>query len=1323
VSTGGTAGLWYHAAAGEPPHIGVFIVLEVLRLVAEDCTDSDFNAKISTQRRNDVLMGLNDIHGQFLPFIYQHLQQSYPLLQQTQQTIHNMHVYLIQSQRTRAQMTQEEASAYRVQVETMQETAQGLVDTLITLEQFSSSMPTNWMIPDDSTTSADGNNHANLDFVAALMHLMRESSQKLQIRAVEAMEQLIVRGKLSELQWLRLIRELPVAVQEANNEFHGPAAQQRQAERMVSGPSEASVSEDPLALQVDFHRALSKMLSAVITSHLSNITNNKHVVEKQSGPDFENIQAYLRLLVEMLKHPSGRICSEQVNVWISLLRDPQIARTALLEPLLRDVMTCYMQHGAKLRWQDIEEHTHPMAGVLEASFDDEDDLAAWNADLRARTSVLFRAIGHSQPHIAAQVLNERVKLVLQQHGSGEPMNHLDTSNSQLTEMSDAVMQFEGLAHPLDNTMSGFPAWSMQNDAQSDPSRAERRTMVQAALTEMATSLVSWNPSYIWLKFRRTSLINPLMYFWRHDPTTLLPAVDSLLRNLGLSDEWNRSAHPGDNMSDQMVGLKKRSGVALVSISKKVPQHLVPWLSQLSQATGALLSSQGLIPMNQMHLYEFLSCVANAVDDPHARSNFIADVLSGAVETVLSSETTQLIASPHTLLTGLGVTQAADQPGYVTERANVEMAANTYHKIFSAFNRLLSVGRRCNEAARSRPNPESTSLTSASQPMHPIDEGPVSIHQLAIKDPFVVLWPRILPALLQVYETVLSVWRPEHQAILLQNSMQRYVYAISDDEAFLAKNVDAKSGGVFGEGGTAGSVVSGTDRRDINLVPKWSGWLNELRNTCFQLMGLLIAQGVLFAPEIADMYPRIVAVLTDSLNLQSMEHRHFTQFLKHVVEILLTSCPSALYPTHLAPIVGPIFEHVRSRLEKTWQHFGDPSSNDTKALTSANALQAANLAASGGDAWFSWYYSHAGLFVGDLDAVTAEGAVEKYRFEISRSLADMLQVALALKGEWALVLANVAKEEQARRKNDDSRLSTGPSTRFTDDGINVNADGTPRMADQDVLDAKRLLRINGLAHFLLLENEHIAGNLCLLVIQCLGYPDAYTCRRITKICHRVIETTSWTPQYSQLLGQSMFQQAVKNIVTEPKWMVGMEWAMINVARDIYCRLILGQVLQPGGQGAAAQQQALQENAYPPCFEQSKTYDRPLLGGGILTVPSEYPRQTLVSLPGITAAAVQQLETSMKEKRSAKDHKDLLRDLLREASLHWKAQHGSNTSNMAAAATSLFDTAVEGESLLHRRDIVIPDLPEKHVTLGQARKAAERRQRNLSCTAEGLQAFGI
>lgn len=391
---------------------------------------------------------------------------------------------------------------------------------------------------------------------------------------------------------------------------------------------------------------------------------------------------------------------------------------------------------------------------------------------------------------------------------------------------------------------------------------------------------------MWLKFRRATLLDALKYYWKYDPSTLLQGIDSLLRYLSDPDDWKvvqaaGSPKSNKNFSDEIIGLKKKSGIALVSISKKVPSHLVPWLSQLSEATKALLSSQQLMSVNQMHLYEFLSCVATAVEDPVARASFIADVLSYSVSSLESAEVQEQLSSVSNFLSSLGVIGAAQYPESVTDIATVTQITANYHRIFTAINQLLSVGKRCNEAARKRliagaplPNGGSGDITANSFP----DEGPLSLRDLAVTDPFAPLWPRFLPVLIKLADVTLNSWYPEHQAALLPNRLQRYLFAISDDEAFLSKNHDKNSGGVFGEGGTAGSVVAGADRRDDNLVPKWSGWFNELRHTNFQLMGLLAADRVLYAPELAELYPHFVAAFVKPMNLKAMEHRHVSHFM-------------------------------------------------------------------------------------------------------------------------------------------------------------------------------------------------------------------------------------------------------------------------------------------------------------------------------------------------------------------------------------------------------------------------------------------------------------
>ena len=74
--------------------------------------------------------------------------------------------------------------------------------------------------------------------------------------------------------------------------------------------------------------------------------------------------------------------------------------------------------------------------------------------------------------------------------------------------------------------------------------------------------------------------------------------------------------------------------------------------------------------------------------------------------------------------------------------------------------------------------------------------------------------------------------------------------------------------------------------------------------------------------------------------------------------------------------------------------------------------------------------------------------------------QLVQV-LALKGIWALVLANKAKDE-TDRKNVASKLLSGPKSRVPNEsGGPVNADGTQRTLVQLHLDARKMVRLDKL----------------------------------------------------------------------------------------------------------------------------------------------------------------------------------------------------------------------------------------------------------------------
>ncbi len=1319
-STPDNGGLWYvpppnaNAAAsnrgrGYGPMIGVKMCLECLKIITEDCTDGDFNSKISTSRRNDVLIGLNEVNNQFLPLMFDLLSTQYAVVNAAKASLNEMVNYLVSNNRTVSQMTPEEKPMWDEQVQRRDGAGKIVADCLKAIEKFCTSMPTDWIL---------GSAETNHDFVAALLHLLREDTAKLQTLSVRCLQNVVLR-KMEAPQWFRLISMLPNAISEANE------ASNQQDKINAASQGKPYNSFESLVSKYPFHRALSQMMALAISSHIAHITNDKEIMLNR-GDRFQTVSTFLSLLADMLSHPSPRICGEQNNTWAILLRDPQICKTQtrLLQPCFERLLVSFLTHLVKVRWEDVEEQTHPYWALLEETFDDQDEYSTFMGDFRSKTNLNIRMVAGIEPKLATTVVYQKFEQLFSTYSAGTVRDQLDPVTGQLTQESKAVLEFEGFNLPLNNLIHGLPSWALDETQTNDPSfmdpnRVAIRKEVRAMIGDMASKVIAWNPSDVWLKFRRVTLMESFKYYWEYDGSRLITAIDAFLQCLG--DESSPQSQP---LSPDVISLRKKAGISLIAVTKKVPHLLVGWLGQLSDRVKSLLSLGSMLPANRMHLYEFLSCVATAVQDPTARSNFIADVLSDALNRLDSPLVKDAISSTEGLLAFTGVTAAAVNPASVTDKANVERITTNYVYLFSAFNQLLSVGKRCHEASRLRPNAgiplPDNQLEGSEKLQHFPDEGAVGINDLSMNDPFVHLWPRILPSLMQLLNSLFAMWHPSTQAKLLGNSIQKYAYAVSDDEAYLAKNQGSLSGGgVFGEGGTAGSVVRGWDRRQDNLAPKWSGWFNELRNTSLQLLGLVCGQRALFSPELASLYPNIVNVIANPDHLKYMEHRHMTQFIKQVVEYLLIGCPSMLYQTHLAPIAAPFFEHMEYRLKCTWAPIlnvsGTPAAS-TKALTSEDCSKAAESASIGGDQWIVPYYGRGGLFVGDLDALTGEAMVEKQRVELSRCYADMLQSALALKGDWALVLANLAREEQAGKKGDtDKYLSLGPKTKVYKASGPVNADGTKRSRFHAAIEARKQSRIDKLCHFLLLENETIAGFLVLSIVECLNYPDAYMCRRCLKICHRILETVAWVDRYTQLLGTQMFTNAVRGVVFEQKWMIGIEWDMINVIRDIYCRLVLGQSLQFGGQGAAMQSPL---SSVPNSFEQTKVADKPLQGGGILCTSSDLPRQVLAALPGISPDMVIQLEAKMKEKRAAKDQKDSLRDMLRIAADNLKQnEQGGNLGILSRADIS--------ESLLNQKETakkdIIQDIPERLITHSMMYKKNENSYQ--PSTAEmGASLFG-
>ena len=389
-----------------------------------------------------------------------------------------MRTYLLSNNRGLSNMTPDESAAYQTHVNLQTQTGRLLADALQTMKYFCRSMPLDWMLGSSGSSGNPNSNSNNgghqLDFIAALLHLLRERTENVQVLAIECLEQITLRGKLDFNQWYRLISELPAAIGEANHQFQVEFGEQMPVEEAVqSGSGQVSPPNpnEALTLQLEFHRALSRLLSALLSSYIAHINNDKQILSG-SGEHFDRLNAFLRLVVDMLHHPSGLILSEQVNTWTALQKDPQIAKSKILRPFTQEVFSCYMDKMARIRWDDVENQVHPQASLMEASWDDQDEYDSWMADFRSRSNLLYKFLSHNDPQVASSTISARVKAVLLAHGNGDPINHVDPTNNQLTPKSDAVMQLEGLHQPLDNILGGLPAWSLADDPNLDRERME-----------------------------------------------------------------------------------------------------------------------------------------------------------------------------------------------------------------------------------------------------------------------------------------------------------------------------------------------------------------------------------------------------------------------------------------------------------------------------------------------------------------------------------------------------------------------------------------------------------------------------------------------------------------------------------------------------------------------------------------------------------------------------------------------------------------------------------------------------------------------------------
>jgi hypothetical protein len=133
----------------------------------------------------------------------------------------------------------------------------------------------------------------------------------------------------------------------------------------------------------------------------------------------------------------------------------------------------------------------------------------------------------------------------------------------------------------------------------------------------------------------------------------------------------------------------------VAVGKACDAILVPHVSALAEKSQQLMGANVLLPPQKQHLIEFLTCVANAVDDVAQKTSFVSSMLTTSTSYLQSPEFAELSGSVEGLLKMMGIANATEAT--VLDANHVNATSTAYSNLFSAMNQILSVGKRCYES--------------------------------------------------------------------------------------------------------------------------------------------------------------------------------------------------------------------------------------------------------------------------------------------------------------------------------------------------------------------------------------------------------------------------------------------------------------------------------------------------------------------------------------------------------------------------------------------------------------------------------------------------
>mmetsp|Transcript_20758 Transcript_20758/g.26993 ORF Transcript_20758/g.26993 Transcript_20758/m.26993 type:complete len:1442 (+) Transcript_20758:118-4443(+) len=527
-------------------------------------------------------------------------------------------------------------------------------------------------------------------------------------------------------------------------------------------------------------------------------------------------------------------------------------------------------------------------------------------------------------------------------------------------------------------------------------------------------------------------------------------------------------------------------------------------------------------------------------------------------------------------------------------------------------------------------------------------------------PFAPLWPTVLPNVIALIRSLHGIWSPSCTQHLLNSQTQSpqassqsppsiglgYILSMSDQEITYKTNlsgitqpkmpgVDGASGAVYEQGG---ETLLGSSLEEMR-----KRWLNELRTVAYVMLGTAASHGSLYELQgAADAV--ISAFLSD---IEYMEHRHLSLLLKHAIEPFVLNCPSHQLSIILPPLLAPLIQHCLKRLSTSWQYIDIDEAKFTSASTIGNNVIDKDTPAA--------FRRDGGLILeSDIEEATREMIVDKTRQELTRTYLGILMSWLALTGDLAKAFINY------------DGAGTG-GTAELEPAHSHGALGLNRSLVEVEDDAMKRLNANELSKFLFLGNKDVSFPLVATITAALVWPDGGCCRRTLALCHKFVDLVGNEPIYEIIIGKHLFHSTLYILSKSPLWLGGLEWDMLNLSRDIYCLLGIGisadklifAVASTRGIQNQQSKSNHNDNMNSNNINIDNTHNNNNNGDdvssnykGLQDIPSKffnivqsYPREVLLESGGVSIEDMYELDTCLGQATDSKAQKDAMREILR------------------------------------------------------------------------------